>query len=87
MQGNPKFAWERLFSNMAAAVILSTRLLSEKITMLLRCQSVDFTAPVCEFATGNFLIDFQRHVIDHIAWLTADFLRIFSKISCTEGYP
>ena len=53
--------------------------------MLLRSESIDFAAPVSELAAGNFLIDFQRNVIDHLAWLTAYFLCVFSQISCTES--
>ena len=49
-----------------------------------RSASPDFKLGAA-LAASDFLIDLERNVVHHMAWLSADCLCIFSKVSCTEG--
>ena len=60
-------------------------LLPVEVSVLLRCEGVDFAAPESEFAACNLLIDFQRHIVYHAARLAAHLVAVFNEIFCTEG--
>ena len=59
--------------------------LSEEVATLLRSEDINLTTPECKLATGNFLIDFQRNIIDHRTRFTAYFFSVFHQISGTES--
>ncbi len=42
-------------------------LFSEEVEVLFWGEGVDFAAPVLEFACGDFAVDFERDVVDHVA--------------------
>lgn len=53
--------------------------------MLFRGEGIDLAAPVRELAASDFLIDFERNIIYHMARFTADSFSIFCKVLGAEG--
>ena len=47
-------------------------------------EDVAFTSPECEFAAGDFLIDFERDIVDHRAWFAAYSVTVVHKIFRAE---
>ena len=52
--------------------------------MLFRGECIDLAAPVRELAASDFLIDFKRNIIYHMARFTTDCVCVLGKIFCTE---
>ena len=52
--------------------------------MLFWSEGIDFTAPVCEFAGSYFLVDFERNIVDHLAWLATYLVTVLYKIFGAE---
>ena len=53
--------------------------------MLLRSEGIDLAAPVCKFAAGHLLIDFEWDVVDHPARLAGDAVTVIHKIFRTQS--
>lgn len=53
--------------------------------MLFRGEGIDLTAPVRELAASDFLIDFERNIIYHMARFTTDCVCILGKIFRAES--
>ena len=53
--------------------------------MLLWSECVDFTAPESKFTASDVLIDFERDVVYHAAWLTRNLLLVLNEILGAES--
>ncbi len=47
-------------------------LFSEEVAVLFGGEGVDLAAPVGEFAAGDFAVDFEWDVVDHVAGGSVD---------------
>ena len=59
--------------------------LSEEIAVLLRSEGVYLAAPVCKLAGSDLLIDCERNVVDHLAWLARNAVAVLHEVLCTES--